>query len=105
MFRKVLVANRGEIAVRAFRAAHELGAGTAAVFPLEDRDSVHRLEADESPEIDDVEPPARLLVGATSSACSPAMRRGVGPERAAVPTEHNQPSPHPEPASHPARTT
>jgi pyruvate carboxylase len=32
MFSKVLVANRGEIAIRAFRAAHELGAQTVAVF-------------------------------------------------------------------------
>jgi pyruvate carboxylase len=37
VFRKILVANRGEIAVRAFRAATELGAGTVAVFPWEDR--------------------------------------------------------------------
>jgi pyruvate carboxylase len=37
MFRKVLLANRGEIAVRAFRAACELGARTVAVFPHEDR--------------------------------------------------------------------
>ena len=34
MFSKVLVANRGEIAIRAFRAAYELGARTVAVFPL-----------------------------------------------------------------------
>ena len=48
MFRKVLVANRGEIAVRAFRAATELGAKTVAVFPHEDRNSEHRLKADEA---------------------------------------------------------
>ncbi|MBM7815387.1 pyruvate carboxylase [Brevibacterium paucivorans] len=48
MFKKVLVANRGEIAVRAFRAAYELGASTVAVFPYEDRNSEHRLKADEA---------------------------------------------------------
>ena len=48
MFSKVLVANRGEIAVRAFRAAYELGARTVAVFPWEDRNAVHRIKADES---------------------------------------------------------
>ena len=48
MFQKILVANRGEIAVRAFRAANELGAKTVAVFPHEDRNSEHRLKADES---------------------------------------------------------
>ncbi|MEL4358612.1 MULTISPECIES: pyruvate carboxylase [unclassified Luteococcus] len=48
MFSKVLVANRGEIAVRAFRAAYELGRKTVAVYPYEDRASEHRLKADES---------------------------------------------------------
>ncbi|MDN5771549.1 MAG: pyruvate carboxylase, partial [Microlunatus sp.] len=48
MFAKVLVANRGEIAVRAFRAAYELGAGTVAVYPYEDRNAVHRIKADEA---------------------------------------------------------
>ena len=48
MFRKILVANRGEIAIRAFRAAYELGARTVAVFPYEDRGSLHRQKADES---------------------------------------------------------
>jgi pyruvate carboxylase len=48
MFRKILVANRGEIAIRAFRAAFELGARTVAVYPYEDRGSIHRQKADES---------------------------------------------------------
>ncbi|PRY68547.1 pyruvate carboxylase [Glaciihabitans tibetensis] len=48
MFKKILVANRGEIAIRAFRAAYELGARTVAVFPYEDRNSMHRLKADEA---------------------------------------------------------
>ena len=48
MFQKILVANRGEIAIRAFRAAYELGARTVAVFPYEDRNSLHRLKADEA---------------------------------------------------------
>lgn len=48
MFTKILVANRGEIAIRAFRAAYELGAKTVAVYPIEDRNSLHRLKADEA---------------------------------------------------------
>ncbi|AWB81361.1 pyruvate carboxylase [Corynebacterium yudongzhengii] len=47
-FEKVLVANRGEIAVRAFRAAFETGAKTVAVYPREDRNSFHRPFADEA---------------------------------------------------------
>ena len=48
MFSKILVANRGEIAIRAFRASYELGAKTVAVFPTEDRNSIHRQKADEA---------------------------------------------------------
>jgi pyruvate carboxylase len=48
VFSKVLVANRGEIAVRASRACYELGARTVAVFPWEDRNAVHRIKADEA---------------------------------------------------------
>ncbi|MGO1523427.1 MAG: pyruvate carboxylase [Nesterenkonia sp.] len=48
MFRKILVANRGEIAIRALRAAVELGARTVAVYPHEDRNSLHRQKADEA---------------------------------------------------------
>ena len=59
MFSKVLVANRGEIAVRAFRAATELGAKTVAIFPHEDRNSEHRLKADESYQIGDEGHPVR----------------------------------------------
>ncbi|RRJ86256.1 pyruvate carboxylase [Gulosibacter macacae] len=51
MFKKILVANRGEIAIRGFRAAVELGARTVAVYPFEDRNSLHRLKADEAYEI------------------------------------------------------
>lgn len=52
MFRKILVANRGEIAVRAFRAAYELGYQTVAVYPYEDRNSIHRQKADEAYQIE-----------------------------------------------------
>ena len=48
MFSKILVANRGEIAIRAFRASYELGAKTVAVYPYEDRTSIHRQKADEA---------------------------------------------------------
>ncbi|HWN26621.1 MAG TPA: biotin carboxylase N-terminal domain-containing protein, partial [Actinomycetospora sp.] len=62
MFRKVLVANRGEIAIRAFRAAYELGAQTVAVFPHEDRNSEHRLKADEAYQIGEVGHPVRAYL-------------------------------------------
>ncbi len=62
MFSKVLVANRGEIAIRAFRAAYEVGARTVAVFPHEDRWSEHRLKADEAYEIGERGHPVRAYL-------------------------------------------
>ncbi len=50
-FKKLLVANRGEIAIRIFRAATELGISTVAVYTYEDRFSLHRLKADEAYQI------------------------------------------------------
>ena len=46
--KKLLVANRGEIAIRVFRAATELGIQTVAIFTNEDRYSLHRYKADEA---------------------------------------------------------
>ncbi|WP_431803965.1 pyruvate carboxylase [Microbacterium sp. bgisy203] len=62
MFRKILVANRGEIAIRAFRAAFELGARTVAVYPYEDRFSLHRLKADEAYQIGTKGQPVRAYL-------------------------------------------
>ena len=46
--RKLLVANRGEIAIRVLRAANELGIRTVAIFSHEDRYALHRFKADEA---------------------------------------------------------
>ena len=48
MFRKILIANRGEIAIRVMRAATELGKKTVAVYAEEDKLSLHRFKADEA---------------------------------------------------------
>jgi len=84
MFEKVLVANRGEIAIRAFRAAYELGVSTVAVFPYEDRNSIHRLKADESYQIGEEGHPVRAYLSvpeiiATAQQCgADAVYPGYG---------------------------
>ena len=47
-FRKVMVANRGEIAIRIFRACYDLGLNTVAVYSKEDEYNIFRVKADES---------------------------------------------------------
>ncbi|MEM1266725.1 MAG: pyruvate carboxylase [Pseudomonadota bacterium] len=47
-FKKILIANRGEIAIRVMRAANEMGKRTVAVFAEEDKLSLHRFKADEA---------------------------------------------------------
>src|SRR5215212_9182299 len=64
MLKKVLVANRGEIAIRAFRAAYELGIRTVAVYTPDDRGSLHRQKADEAYEIGEVGRPVRAYLDA-----------------------------------------
>ena len=62
MFAKILVANRGEIAIRAFRAAYELQVASVAVYPYEDRNSLHRQKADEAYQIGDLGHPVRAYL-------------------------------------------
>jgi pyruvate carboxylase len=84
MFAKVLVANRGEIAVRAFRAAYELGVQTVAVFAYEDRNAVHRIKADEAYEIGERGHPVRAyldveaMIQAAQQAGADAIYPGYG---------------------------
>ncbi|MCF6353035.1 MAG: carbamoyl phosphate synthase, partial [Cyclobacteriaceae bacterium] len=56
---KLLVANRGEIAIRVLRAASEMNIRTVAVFTYEDRFSLHRYKADESYQIGDDNDPLK----------------------------------------------
>ena len=61
--RKLLVANRSEIAIRVFRAATELGLGTVAIYSREDRFALHRFKADEAYVVGDGQAPVRAYLG------------------------------------------
>ena len=50
-FKKLMAANRSEIAIRVFRSAHEMGIRTVAIYSHEDRYALHRLKADEAYEV------------------------------------------------------
>ncbi|MFK7918505.1 MAG: pyruvate carboxylase [Ilumatobacter sp.] len=81
---KVLVANRGEIAIRAFRAATQLGISTVAIHPWEDRSGLHRIKADEAYEIGERGHPVRayldhdLIVETALRAGADAIYPGYG---------------------------
>ncbi len=57
--KKVLVANRGEIAIRIFRACTEIGLRTVGIYTYEDRYSLHRYKADESYQIGEDDDPLK----------------------------------------------
>jgi pyruvate carboxylase len=60
--RKLLVANRSEIAIRVFRTAHELGIRTVAIYSHEDRFALHRFKADEAYEVGKTGEPIRAYL-------------------------------------------
>ena len=84
MIKKLLVANRGEIAIRAFRAATQLGISTVAIHPWEDRSGLHRIKADEAYEIGERGHPVRayldhdLIVATALRAGADAIYPGYG---------------------------
>jgi len=61
-FRKLLVANRSEIAIRVFRSAHECGIRTVAVYSHEDRYALHRFKADEAYQVGNPGEPIRAYL-------------------------------------------
>jgi pyruvate carboxylase len=60
--RKLLVANRSEIAIRVFRTAHELGIRTVAIYSHEDRYALHRFKADEAYQVGKAGEPIRAYL-------------------------------------------
>jgi pyruvate carboxylase len=62
-FKRLLIANRGEIAIRVMRAANELGIGTVAVYSQEDRFSLHRTKADQAYLVGEGKGPLQAYLG------------------------------------------
>ena len=62
-FKKIMAANRGEIAIRIFRACTELGIKTVAIYSVEDKLSLHRYKADEAYQIGQGKGPIQAYLG------------------------------------------
>jgi acetyl-CoA carboxylase biotin carboxylase subunit len=83
VFRRVLIANRGEVAVRIIRACHELGVEAVAVYSTADRDSLHVRLADQAVHIGPPPPAASylnipsLVAAGTTTGCD-AVHPGWG---------------------------
>src|SRR5437764_13936715 len=83
-FKKLLVANRSEIAIRVFRSAHELGIRTVAVYSHEDRFALHRFKADEAYRVGKAGEPIRAyldiagIVGLAKEVGVDAVHPGYG---------------------------
>src|SRR5437667_3226797 len=75
-FRKILAANRSEIAIRVFRSAHELGIRTVAIYSQEDRFALHRFKADEAYRVGKPGEPIRAYLD-IAGIIDTAVRQGV----------------------------
>lgn len=75
-FKKILVANRGEIAIRIFRACHELGIRTVAIYSNEDKFSLFRTKADEAYLIGENKGPIEAYLN-IEEIISLALKKGV----------------------------
>ena len=90
-FKKILIANRGEIAIRIMRAANELGKRTVAVYAEEDKLGLHRFKADEAYRIGEGMGPVaaylsiaeiiRVAKASGADAIHPGLRVAVGKPR------------------------
>jgi acetyl/propionyl-CoA carboxylase alpha subunit/acetyl-CoA carboxylase carboxyltransferase component len=82
MFRRLLISNRGEVAIRIARAASELGIGTVAVYAAEDAQSLHVARADEAVQLPGSGAAAYLdvdaMVGAALATGCDAIHPGYG---------------------------
>ena len=101
-FRKLMAANRGEIAIRVFRSAHELGIRTVAIYSHEDRFAMHRLKADEAYEVGRPGEPIRSYLehpGDHRAGQGEGGRRDPSRATASSPRTPSSPGPAPAPGS------